>query len=146
MRSPSIHAGCVVIGEAGVLVLGVSGAGKTGLALRLIDEARASGGFAWLVADDRVLLEPANGRLIARAPQAIAGLVERRGLGIESVDHEAEAVVRLVVEVGDEALPRMAQEERTVLEGVELPLFRVPADAGAVASIVLARLRQETHR
>ncbi len=129
-----------------MLVRGVSGAGKTGLALRLIEEARASGGFAWLVADDRVLLEEANGRLIARAPRAIAGLIERRGLGIESVDHEAEAIVRLVIEVKEENLPRMANEETTILEGVELPLFRVPADAGAVASIVLARLRQETHR
>lgn len=128
-----------------MLVRGVSGAGKTGLALRLIEEARASGGFAWLVADDRVLLEEANGRLIARAPRAIAGLIERRGLGIKSVDHEPEAIVRLVVEVGDEALPRMAVEETTLLEGVELPLFRVPTDAGAVASTVLSRLRQETH-
>jgi HPr kinase/phosphorylase len=136
----------VVIGEAGVLVRGLSGAGKTGLALRLIEEARASGGFAWLVADDRVLLEEANGRLIARAPRAIAGLIERRGLGIETIDHETEAIVRLVVEVGEEALPRIAVDETTMLEGVEVPLFRVPADAGAVASIVLARLRQETHR
>ena len=136
----------MVVGEAGVLLLGLSGAGKSALSLHLIEEARAAGGHAWLVADDRVLLEEAHGRVIARAPQALAGRMERRGLGIENIDHEAAVVVRLVVEVSEETQPRMAEDETTSLEGVRLPLFRVTAGADGIASIVLARLRHETHR
>ena len=46
----NIHASCVAIGGKGVLLLGDSGAGKSDLALRLIDEG------ARLVADDRAEL------------------------------------------------------------------------------------------
>ncbi len=46
----NIHASCVAIGNKGVLLLGKSGAGKSDLALRLID------GGAKLVADDRTIL------------------------------------------------------------------------------------------
>ncbi len=67
-----IHGSCVARDGAGVLILGPSGAGKSDLALRLIGR-----GFT-LVADD--LIEINDG--VARAPEALAGLLEVRGLGI----------------------------------------------------------------
>ena len=76
MKTANIHATCVALGTRGVLILGDSGAGKSDLALRLID------GGARLVADDRTELYVARGRLCARAPKSIAGLIEVRGLGI----------------------------------------------------------------
>lgn len=71
-----IHGTCVAIGAAGVLLRGASGAGKSDLALRLIEAG------ARLVADDRVRLARAGARLRASAPEALAGLIEVRGLGI----------------------------------------------------------------
>ena len=64
--SVNIHASCVAFGGKGVLLLGASGAGKSSLALRLVDDG------ARLVADDRCDLFPRGGKLHARAPASIA--------------------------------------------------------------------------
>ncbi|MBM3488544.1 MAG: hypothetical protein FJX67_18250, partial [Alphaproteobacteria bacterium] len=50
-----LHATCIAVDGIGVLVRGASGAGKSDLALRLIDAG------ARLVADDQVLVEAAAG-------------------------------------------------------------------------------------
>jgi HPr kinase/phosphorylase len=76
MKTVNIHASCVAIGAKGVLILGDSGAGKSDLALRLVDDG------AELVADDRTELYVLRHGLYARAPKSIAGLIEARGLGI----------------------------------------------------------------
>jgi hypothetical protein len=90
----NIHASCVAIGRLGVLLLGASGAGKSDLALQLID------GGARLVADDRTILTVKNGVLRASAPAAIRGLMEIRGLGIIKLSVRAGAPVALVAELG----------------------------------------------
>lgn len=97
----NIHATCVVIGsagrafaippDAGVLLMGDSGSGKSDIALRLIADG------AILVADDRCDLFVAENDLRARAPQLLRGLLEVRGIGIAQVPFREEASVRLVV-------------------------------------------------
>ena len=82
-----VHASTLVVGEHGVLVRGPSGSGKTRLVLALMAEAGRDA-FARLVADDRTLLSRHAGRIVARPHPAIAGLVERRGLGIVTVPSE----------------------------------------------------------
>lgn len=82
-----IHASCVSRDGAGVLLLGPSGCGKSDLALQLLEY-----GFV-LVADDRV--EIADG--MATAPQALAGLLEVRGLGILRLPHAPHARLALTV-------------------------------------------------
>jgi HPr kinase/phosphorylase len=131
MRMPGqfrgqIHASCVARGEAGVLLLGPPGAGKSDLVLRLLDH-----GFS-LVADDRVQIE--NG--IARAPFGLAGMLEVRGLGIVSLPYAEQARLALVVDLAGTAprLPEPARDER-----FGLPIVVVdPAAAGAPARIRLA--------
>ena len=99
MTTANIHATCIVCAEAGrafaapadagVLLLGESGAGKSDLALRLI----AMG--AQLVADDRCEIF-FDRVLCARAPRKIAGLMEIRGLGIATLPFVPSARVALV--------------------------------------------------
>jgi hypothetical protein len=91
--SVNIHATCVRIGRSGVLLLGKSGAGKSDLALRLI------GRGAVLVSDDRCDLTVRRGRLFAGAPRQIAGLLEVRGVGVVKLNHAADAVIALVVDL-----------------------------------------------
>ena len=55
-----IHATVVLVGEAGVLIRGASGSGKSALALALMSEAGRRGLFARLVGDDRGDAEPAS--------------------------------------------------------------------------------------
>ena len=76
-----------------MLLLGPSGSGKSDLLLRLLDR-----GFA-LVADDRVDLDAG----VASAPEALAGLLEVRGLGLVHMPYVASVAVALVVELGQAA-------------------------------------------
>lgn len=98
MRAVNIHASCVAIASKGVLILGDSGSGKSDLALRLIDDG------ARLVADDRTELYAARGRLCARAPKSIAGLIEVRGLGVIALPFAKSVPLALAVKLG--ALPK----------------------------------------
>jgi HPr kinase/phosphorylase len=96
------HGTCVAIDGRGLLILGPSGAGKSTLALRLLSLG------AVLVADDRTELSVEAGRLVARCPPALRGLIEARGLGILRAPIVEQAEVALVVDLGqteDQRLP-----------------------------------------
>ena len=125
--SPTVHASAVLIGARALLIRGPAGSGKSRLALKLIEGAQSGLlRFARLVADDRVRLEPCHGRLLARPPEALAGLIEVRGLGIRRMGHEPVAVVGGIVDLAAadaERLPsRPAQIE---VAGVPLPRLAV---------------------
>src|SRR5471032_1651600 len=93
--SVMVHASCVELRGAGVLLLGDSGTGKSDLALRLIHEGWS------LVADDRTVLSLKQGRIVAAAPTTINGLLEVRGLGIVALKSRP-ARLKLAVELGRE--------------------------------------------
>lgn len=140
--TPTVHASAVLTGERAVLIRGPAGSGKSRLAFALIQAADAGLiPFARLVADDRVQLEAAHGRLLARVPPALAGLLEVRGLGIRRVDHESVAVVGLVVDLAAadaDRLPAPASRQTEVV-GIALPRLAVAAGAEALP-LVLAEL------
>lgn len=113
----NIHASCVVLARggnaftrprnAGVLLLGESGAGKSDLALRLI----ANG--ALLVADDRCDLYIKDDALHVQAPRALAGLLEIRGVGIVPIACARNARVALAVRcVALETIARLPEPVR----------------------------------
>jgi hypothetical protein len=137
----SIHASCVVVGEAGILIRGESGSGKSTLARALLDHGDRCGLFARLVCDDRVTLCLTHDRVIARAVPPIAGRLEIRGFGIVDLPYETAAVVRLVVDCGITPF-RFPDAEglQTDLLGVTLP--RIAVGSGRDSDgLVLWRLR-----
>lgn len=101
----------------GVLIEGPSGAGKSDLALRALDH-----GFR-LVADDRVVLWTAAGRLFGRAPETLAGLIEARGLDVVRVEALPLCEVVLVARLG--APERIPEPGETEILGLRLPLVEV---------------------
>ena len=127
-----IHATCVVIGEAGILIRGASGAGKSSLAGALLAGAALAGRFGRLVGDDRVEIAALNGRLVARPVEPIEGHLEVRGLGIVGLAHEPAAVVRLVVDCAAGAPARLPEAADTVaiVAGIAIPRLVSPADEG----------------
>ena len=139
----SVHAAALVIGEAGVLIEGASGSGKSALTLAAIAAGQAQGLFAALVSDDRVRLAVAGGRLIASAHPAIAGQIERRGLQIEPSPFCSQAVLRLVVRMvsGAQAadLPRLPWLEPSLTQnlGVSLPLLPLDTARGRSDQVAL---------
>ncbi len=142
--APTHHASCIAIGEAGVLIRGKSGSGKSCLALRLILDPPRALRPATLVADDRVRLAVRDGLLVATVPETLAGLIEVRHLGIRRLPHRPFAVVRLVVDLGVPEVERLPADDalRVVLEGVTVPRIAVPAGADA-ALLVAAALESE---
>ena len=132
-----MHATCVAIGGAAVLLRGPSGAGKSDLALRLIEAG------AKLVADDQVLLEAVDGRLIARAPAPIAGKLEVRGIGIVPVATAPAAPVALIADlVAADAVERLPEPERETILGVALPRMALaPFEVSAPTKLRLALAR-----
>lgn len=141
MQDTRIHATTVAIGEAGVLIRGASGAGKSSLGLALIDAARRDGRFARLVADDRTALSARGSRLLARPVAPLDGLIERRGLGLTPEPHQPAVVVRLIVDLSGSEPTRMPEPEDLVdrLEGIDLPRLTVAGRAGD-ERLVLAAL------
>ncbi len=130
-----IHASCAARDGAGVLLLGSPGSGKSDLLLRLLDL-----GFE-LVADDRVEID---GRQ-ERAPAALGGLLEVRGLGIVRLAHRGTASLVLAVQllvagdggVADGATMRLPAPRRHPV--LDLPLVTVdPAAVSAARRVSLA--------
>lgn len=138
--APSIHASTVLVGAGAVLIRGPAGAGKSRLALELLLAGRCGRlPFARLVADDRTHVEAVNGRLLARPPAAIAGMLEVRGQGLRRVDYEPVAVVALVVDLvlETERLP-LPGARTTAIEGIDLPRLAVAAGQDALLAVEAA--------
>jgi len=131
--SETIHAGCVLVGEAGLLIRGSSGSGKSTLAREVVSRALMAGRFGRLVSDDRTLIQARNGRLLAYPVEPIGGCIEVFGLGIVRQSFEPAAVVRLIVDLCED-LPRYPEEpdKHVVLCGVMVP--RVRMQAGAISA------------
>ncbi len=134
----TIHASAVLLGRRAVLIRGPSGSGKSRLALELIDLVRSGSlAFARLVADDRVLIEARYGRLIARPPEALAGLIEVRGVGLMRLAHEASAVVGLIVDLAAPDAQRLPEPvaQTTEIEGLLLPRLAVASTDAALPAV-----------
>ena len=133
-QSEQIHATCIALDDTGILLLGDAGAGKSDLALRLIDEG------AYLIADDRVNLRVEAGHLLASAPPALAGKIEVRGIGIvplnaQNIRANARifAAIRLTTH---DAVPRMPEAEVETWAGIRVPIYPLaPFQAAASARV-----------
>ena len=129
-----VHASCVALEGKGVLLRGVPGAGKSDLALRLIE------GGAQLVADDQVALTSGGERLLAAPPARIAGLLEVRGIGIVSLDFVPQCPVHLVVDLAPpESIERMPEAASVTLSGHRLRrVVLAPFEESTPAKVKLA--------
>jgi serine kinase of HPr protein (carbohydrate metabolism regulator) len=115
------------------LIEGASGAGKSDLALRLIDRG------AVLISDDYTLLQRAGSDLLASPPEKIAGQIEVRGLGILVTHHIEKIPVALLVRLTDapERMP-LADEVRRIA-GLDIREVAVdPRTASAPIKVELA--------
>jgi serine kinase of HPr protein (carbohydrate metabolism regulator) len=140
------HASCVLVGRTALLIRGPAGSGKSRLVLALLAAARQGLlPFTRLVADDRVQLAAVNGRLVARAPAAIAGKIEVRGFGIRTVEHESPALVGLVVDLEADDAARMPEDAARHIKISGVSLSRLPVARGeSVFPSVLAALSNVT--
>lgn len=118
-RRTMIHATCLDIAGRGVLLRGVSGSGKSDLALRLIDQG------ASLVADDQVWITARGSMLMAHAPATIRNKIEVRGVGILSCPTVSTTRLVFVVDLAQSPVERYPDQEYTDLLSFRLPRLRL---------------------
>jgi hypothetical protein len=111
--------GVVIAGRA-LLIEGPPGAGKSSLALTLIDRG------AILVGDDAVSVAREGDALVASPPPNTAGLIELRNIGIAELPVTS-GPVALILKL-DPAAPRFPMEIATqVIEGIDVPVLSFAA-------------------
>lgn len=134
----TLHVSSIAIDGRAVLIEGESGAGKSDLALRLIDRG------ATLISDDYTLLQRAGHELIASPPDTIAGQIEVRGLGVLPIPHVEKIPVALLVRLTDapERLP--LEEEVRRIAGVDIREVAIDSRTASAAIKVELALRHLT--
>ena len=130
----TIHGTALVLGQTGVLLRGASGAGKSLLALALLDRWALKGLAAGLVSDDRVALGLMDGAIVMSAPVPLAGLIELRGRGIIARSYHGSARLDLVIDLVDE-LVRMPEDWAFTTEILGLPLAAAPVPSGRIVGL-----------
>ena len=133
-KTIQLHATCISHGNAGVLIRGSSGAGKSDLALRLIESG------AKLVADDQVTLHVSDGGVVALSPACLPGLLEVRGVGILRMPSQDSSPIRLVVDLTRRnKVTRLPSKLQTRLAGIYIPKIDLWAfETSAVTKVRLA--------
>ncbi|HEU0118072.1 MAG TPA: HPr kinase/phosphatase C-terminal domain-containing protein [Alphaproteobacteria bacterium] len=131
-----LHASCVAIKDKAVLLVGPAGAGKSDLALRLID------GGAQLISDDQTELQLKGDALIAAAPTSIAGLFEVRHVGLLRMPHSKVGTVALYVDLAgiDQKLERLPEADSIILLDRSVLRLRLPAFAASTPAKIRAVL------
>ena len=129
----TLHVSSVAIDGRAVLIEGESGAGKSDLALRLIDRG------ATLISDDYTLLQRAGRELIASPPATIAGQIEVRGLGILKMRHIEKIPVALLIRLTDAPARMPLADEVRRIAGLDVREVAVdPRSASAAIKVELA--------
>ena len=114
IKTKTIHATGICVGDKGILIIGQSGSGKSTLALSLI------AGGARLICDDRANLRSEDDNLIISKPQTLPNALEVRGFGLISVPLLNEASLDLIVDMDKAADTRLGDHKKQLL-GVDLP-------------------------
>ncbi|VWX56922.1 HPr kinase/phosphorylase [Sphingorhabdus sp. 109] len=135
----TVHATAVALAGAGLLIRGKSGAGKSDLALRLIDRG------ATLISDDQVVIRREDQKLLLEPPARLAGKLEVRSLGICEYDHVSGVGLKLVIDLQDQVERYPMDRQIVILLGMEFPcctLDAMEASAAIKAELAMRRIMQ----
>lgn len=134
-----VHATTVAVDGAGLMISGASGSGKSGLALTMLTIG------AQLVSDDRTIVSrPDAGSPLAEAPEAIAAMIEARGLGLIRVEPAGPTRLAGVLDMSIVERERLPPVRTTEILGCSLPLlYRVDAPWFAAALVLWLRSQRK---
>lgn len=135
LSSETIHVSSVAIDGRAVLIGGRSGAGKSDLALRLIDRGAA------LISDDYTFVRRDRDRAFASAPERIAGRIEMRGVGIVEMASTGNVPVALYVDLSGEPVRLPEGKDRIAVAGIPIPSVALDGHHASAPLKVEAALR-----
>ncbi len=132
-RRDRLHGSAVEVAGRGLLILGMSGAGKSRLALDLI------GIGAGLIADDQVDLVRREDQVILSAPEPIRGMIEARGLGLLRCPAVGPVPLHAVLDLDTLEESRLPEPAHRQVMGLSFPLIRTPeaGHSGAALKLLL---------
>jgi HPr kinase/phosphorylase len=114
--SKTLHATCVDVEGRGVLIVGASGTGKSGLALELMAHG------ARLVADDQTIVTREGAKIIASCPPQIQGMIEARGIGLLRADALSQTRICLIVDLDQTETERLPPKRQCDILDVPIDL------------------------
>lgn len=135
LSSETIHVSSVAIDGRAVLIGGRSGAGKSDLALRLIDRG------ATLISDDYTFVRRVQAQALASAPERIAGKIELRGVGIVEMPTAKDVPVALYVDLSGEPVRLPEGTDRLAVAGITVPSVALDGHHASAPLKVEAALR-----
>jgi serine kinase of HPr protein (carbohydrate metabolism regulator) len=135
LSSETIHVSSVAIDGRAVLIGGRSGAGKSDLALRLIDRG------ATLISDDYTFVRRDRDKAYAAAPERIAGQIEVRGVGIVEMAAARDVPVALHVDLSGEPVRLPEGKDRIAIAGIPIPSIALDGHHASAPLKVEAALR-----
>lgn len=133
----NIHGTLISYDNKGILLIGKSGSGKSDLALRMIINHKA-----FLVADDRVILENIDNKLIGQAPENLFGLIEIRGIGIIECRAIRKIDICLCVELCDNKydIERMPDDSFIDFLDIKIPKIKLHAFECSTTCKIIAKI------
>ena len=131
-----IHGTAVSITGKAVLIRGPSGSGKSDLALRCMTAAPGPlfGAPALLVADDQVLATRQDDRVLLRAPDAIGGRLEVRGIGLITLPFVSDVELALIVDLVPPGTLARMPEPRPPVDILGIFVSAVDLDATEISA------------
>ena len=138
-----MHATAVAIAGKGMMICGKSGAGKSDLALRLIDRG------AILISDDYVDIRRTNGQLRLYPPANLAGKLEVRSLGIVERDYLPGTELNMIINLTESPDRFPLDKQAMILLGITVPFCTLDAmesSAAIKAELALQRSSQSDFR
>jgi serine kinase of HPr protein (carbohydrate metabolism regulator) len=135
LSSETIHVSSVAIDGRAVLIGGRSGAGKSDLALRLIDRGAA------LISDDYTFVRRVKNQAFASAPERIAGKIEVRGVGIVELEAVQDVPVALYIDLSGEPVRLPEAADRIAVAGIPVPSIALDGHQNSAPLKVEAALR-----
>lgn len=131
MTKKAIPATSVYMDGMGILIFGKSGAGKSRLAMALIERG------ASLISDDLTFVWKQGPRLYASGDK-MKGCMEVRGIGIvQGFKVKKQAEIRFAVSLTDEYPERLPEQIKELsFENVNIPMFEIHKDEKYLLDLV----------
>ncbi len=126
-----LHATTIDISGRGASIIGKSGVGKSGLAIKLM----AMG--ADLVSDDQTLLKCVNDKIFLTKPRQVPCAIEARGIGLIPVPAKKTSELFCFVKLIDEPSERLPPLNEKICFGKSIRLIHFNPSLGNEAALFL---------